>query len=135
MVSITAKAHNNLLCSATHGPSGVVLKTDAPADIGGDASSFSPTDLMATALLTCIMTTMGVVANKIGLDLSGMDGHVEKEMRTESPRRMHKVTVRIHVPLSVDDDIRARLERAAQQCPVSLSLHPDVEKDVQISWK
>jgi len=118
-----------LRCRATHGPSGAVLVTDAPLDNGGNAASFSPTDLVATATGACIMTIMGLVAQRHNLDLTGTTIRVVKEMVAEPVRRIGALTITITLPkgLALGADDRARLERAAQACPVKHSLHPEVK--------
>ena len=131
MIKIIANSNSNLFCEAKHEPSGITLKTDAPKDVGGNASSFSPTDLVGTALLTCIMTTMGLVANKLEIDLTGMNGSVEKNMTATKPRRIEKLTVTLDIPVPYHE----KLEHAAHNCPVHHSLHPDTIMDIQLNWK
>ncbi|MCX7002337.1 MAG: OsmC family protein [bacterium] len=118
-----------LRCRATHGPSGAVLVTDAPLDNGGKAASFSPTDLVATATGACIMTIMGLVAQRHNLDLTGTTIRVVKEMVAEPVRRIGALAITITLPkgLALGADDRARLERTAQACPVKHSLHPEVK--------
>lgn len=134
MVSMTVKALGNLQCEAVHGPSGAIINTDAPKDVGGNASAFSPTDLATVSLLNCILTTMGLAANKIGVDLTGAQGTVAKEMTSAPPRRIARITVVIDVPLQPDADSKQKLEHAAFNCPVHLSLHPDIIQDIKINW-
>lgn len=135
MVNITVKSTSNLSCDAVHGPSSVIISTDAPADIGGGASSFSPTDLVGTALVTCILTTMGVVANKMGIDLTGATGTVEKIMGESRPRRIASLATTLNLPIAVDDVQREKLEYAAHHCPVHHSLHPDISAEIVFNWK
>ena len=130
MVQIHIDYKNNLRCAATHGPSDAQLLTDAPIDNHGKGESFSPTDLLATGLGTCMMTILGIVAQKRKIDLSGAKVDVLKEMTPSLPRRIQKLTVNIHLPLAEDDPSVAILSKAAMECPVLLSLHPEVEKDV-----
>lgn len=134
MVSITAKSTTNLTCEATHGPSAVVISTDAPADVGGNASCFSPTDLIGTGLLTCILTTMGIVANKQGIDLTGTTGSVEKTMTDTKPRRIASLTTILNLPLTVTPEQQERLEAAAHNCPVHHSLHPEISAEIVFNW-
>ena len=134
MVEIKIKYEDQLHCSATHGPSGTVLTTDAPKDNMGKGESFSPTDLVATALGTCIVTTMGIVAQRNNLDISGTTVRVEKHMTTTPPRRIAEMPVEIHVPHSLSEADRARLESAAHKCPVHASLHPDVKAPIIFKW-
>ena len=134
MVEIKIKYEGQLHCSATHGPSGTVLTTDAPKDNMGKGESFSPTDLVATALGTCIVTTMGIVAQRNNLDISGTTVRVEKHMTTTPPRRIAEMPVEIHVPHALSEADRARLESAAHKCPVHASLHPDVKAPIIFKW-
>ncbi len=134
MVEINAVYEGNLRCSATHGPSGSKIETDAPVDNCGKGERFSPTDLAASSLGLCMMTIMGIYAEKNGVDLGRTTARVLKEMTAEPPRRIAKLTVEIAVPLSADHPRREAIERAAMSCPVFLSLHPEIEKDVHFSW-
>ena len=134
MVEIQIVYEGQLHCSATHGPSGTVITTDAPKDNMGKGESFSPTDLVATALGTCIVTTMGIVAQRHGLDISGTKVRVEKHMVTTPIRRIGRLPVEIHVPHELSEEDRRRLENAAVTCPVHKSLHPDVEAPVTFRW-
>ena len=134
MVEINAVYEGKLRCSATHGPSGSKIETDAPVDNCGKGERFSPTDLAASSLGLCMMTIMGIYAEKNGIDLGRTTARVLKEMTAEPPRRIAKLTVEIAVPLSADHPRREAIERAAMSCPVFLSLHPEIEKDVHFSW-
>lgn len=135
MVAIETTYLGELRCQATHGPSGTQLLTDAPTDNMGLGEAFSPTDLMATALATCIATTMGIVAKRKGFELPSMRVHVEKHMTTEAPRRIAKLPVTLWMPLPADHPERALLEAAALGCPVHRSLHPDIEKNIIFHWE
>jgi len=128
MVKIALEYTGGLHCVATHGPSGRSLETDAPVDNHGRGESFSPTDLVATALGTCMATVMGIYAEARDIDLTGMRVEVGKEMTQTSPRRIARLTVDIWLPAGVKKD--AALERAALTCPVHASLHPEMEKPV-----
>ncbi len=134
MVEINAIYEGDLRSTATHGPSGAVLQTDAPVDNHGKGESYSPTDLLATALGTCMMTIMGIYANGRDLDIKGTSVKVFKEMTPEAPRRISKLTTEINVPLPADSEHIAGLEKAALSCPVHLSLHPDIEKPITWNW-
>ena len=118
----------------THGPSGTELATDAPVDNHGKGESFSPTDLVATALANCMATIMGIVAGRHGWDLTGMRSEVTKEMSTDTPRRIRKLSVEFWIPLPRSADPKGLLERSALTCPVHQSLHPDIEKPVVFHW-
>ena len=132
-VAITGTYKGNLNVELTHGPSGAVIKTAAPVDNNGDGSSFSPTDLVASAAAACMMTIMAIVAERDGIDLSGMRMSLEKHMSAD-PRRIASVPTLIHMPASVPEDKRAKLEKAALSCPVHKSLHPEVETPVQFVY-
>src|SRR5580658_4209287 len=126
MVNIQIEYQGDLHCKATHGPSGTELSTDAPRDNQGRGESFSPTDLLATALGTCMLTIMGIAARTLNIDISGATASVEKEMTATAPRKIQRLAVSIHIPRSPSPADREKLERAAHACPVSKSLHPDI---------
>jgi len=134
MVQIDITYQGNLRCQAKHLPSGTTMLTDAPVDNMGKGQSFSPTDLVATALGTCMLTTMGIVAQRKNIDISGSTVSVTKEMVTAPIRRIGQLTVTIHVPHDLAEDDRKRLEHAAHSCPVHKSMHPDVQMPVTFKW-
>ena len=134
MVRIEGAYRGDLRCEATHSPSGTSLSTDAPVDNMGRGESFSPTDLVATALGTCILTILGILAQRRGLDLSGATFSVEKHMATEPVRRIGRLDVVVNLPAALAPDDRAALERAAFTCPVHRSLHPDVEAPIRFVY-
>jgi putative redox protein len=134
MVIIEVGYDGDLRCSATHGPSGSTLATDAPVDNHGRGERFSPTDLVATALGTCILTTMGIVAERHEFDLRGATVRVTKEMTSQPVRRIARLGVTITMPQPAPEAMRRRLETAALRCPVKQSLHPDVEAPVTWQW-
>jgi len=134
MVTITAAYQGDLCCSATHGPSGSTLSTDAPKDNQGLGRYFSPTDLIATALGTCILTTMAIVGRRHGIELEGARVEVEKHMNT-NPRRIGRLPVKIVVPGSFTAEQKKLLETTAHSCPVHKSLHPDVDAPIEIAWQ
>jgi len=139
MVDIDVSYDGKLHCSATHRPSATELATDAPVDNQGKGESFSPTDLVATALGTCIATTMGIRARKAGHDLEGMKVHVKKIMTREGPRRIAELPVEITVPPDVarnfDAAARAELEHVAHTCPVRISLLDAIVVPVRFDWQ
>jgi putative redox protein len=135
MVSLTTTYEGGLRCRAVHGPSGTTLVTDAPVDNHGKGESFSPTDLVATALGACMMTVMGIVAERHGLDLTGMTTETVKEMTKEPPRRIASLRTRLTIPLPADHPKRSALEQAAHSCPVHKSLHPEIDASVEFVWK
>lgn len=134
MVQINIAYKGNLRCEASHEPSGTTLLTDAPKDNQGLAASFSPTDLVATALGTCILTTMEIVARRMDIALDGATATVEKEMATQPSRKIGKLSVHLTIPVKVSDEARQKLEHAAHACPVHKSLHPDVQMPITFSW-
>jgi uncharacterized OsmC-like protein len=135
LVKISVRYEGQLHCSAVHGPSGAKLETDAPLDNEGKGESFSPTDLVATALAACMATIMGIAAKRHSIHLEGMEISTTKEMSTDSPRRIVALKSKITVPLSGDHPQRKLLEAAALGCPVHHSLDPRIEKPVEFVWR
>jgi putative redox protein len=134
MVAIQLEYQGELHCKAVHGPSGSDLTTDAPTDNQGRGESFSPTDLVATALGSCMLTVMGILARTMKIDIAGTTATVEKEMTAMPQRRIQRLTVRIHAPGKLDSEDRQKLERTTRTCPVLKSLHPDVEIHIEFTW-
>ena len=134
MVKIDIRYEGGLRCAATHGPSGQTLQTDAPVDNHGRGESFSPTDLVATALGACMATIMGIAAERHQLDLRGMQIEVTKVMSADLPRRIAKLATTIKVPLPPEHPQRTLLENAALTCPVHKSLSAEMEKPVDFEW-
>src|SRR3954469_8803813 len=118
MIQITIDYLGGLRCDSTPGPSQNTVITDAPVDNHGKGESFSPTDLVATALGTCMLTVMGIFAERHAIDLRGTSVVVHKEMSSTPPRRIAKLTSEIRLPLRADHAQRAELENAALTCPV-----------------
>lgn len=135
MVEVSVKYTGDLHCEATHGPSQSQISTDAPADNKGKGAAFSPTDLVATALGTCISTTIGIKAEELGLDLRGMKVTVKKEMSKDTPRRIVRLPSEVHFPLPADSPHRAVLEHTALNCPVHKSLPPEIERPTRFFWE
>ena len=129
MVRIDATYDGNLRCTATHEPSGAKLITDAPVDNMGKGESFSPTDLLATSMLTCIMTIVAIRANSREIDVTGMTGSVEKSMAA-NPRRVAKLEVIVNLPSNLNMDDRAWLITEGCNCPVCMSVSESMEVDV-----
>ena len=123
-----------LRCTATHGPSKVELITDAPTDNHGKGESFSPTDLVVTALSTCMITTAGIAAQKEKVSLDGTKIYAEKHMSSEPPRRIRKVVVRFDVTAGVPPDYRPKFENICRTCPVALSINPGIELDLKFQY-
>ena len=135
MVAIQLEYQGDLHCKAVHGPSGAELITDAPKDNQGRGEAFSPTDLVATALGSCMLTMMGMMARTLNIDIAGATATVEKEMTTAPPRRIQRLAVRIKVPRGLNPEQREKLERSAHACPVHRSLHPDIETPIEFTWE
>ena len=129
MVRIDATYDGNLRCTATHGPSGKQLITDAPVDNMGKGESFSPTDLLATSMLTCIMTIVAIRADSKKIDVTGMSGSVEKTMAS-GPRRVAKLEVVVNLPSGLNMEDRAWLITEGCNCPVCVSVSESMEVDV-----
>ena len=134
MVEITVRYEGELRCSARHGPSGTTLLTDAPIDNHGKGESFSPTDLLAAALPACMMTIMGIVAAREGVDLRGMTATTHKVMSTDAPRRIASLRTVISLPIPADSPHRAKLEQAAHTCPVHKSLRETIDASVEFVY-
>lgn len=116
-----------------HGPSGAVVRTAAPVDNQGDGSSFSPTDLLAASLGSCMCTIMAIVGEKDGLDMSGMAFRAEKHMAA-NPRRVSRVALEIRMPSGLTPEQRDKLEKAAMACPVKQSLPAELETPVDFRY-
>lgn len=126
MVKMNIIYEGQLHCKLTHEQSGSVIVTDAPKDNNGKGEAFSPTDLVAAALGSCIITVMGIVAARHQLDLTGTTADVTKEMIASPERRIGKISVTLKMSRGIPGDKRAMLENAAHTCPVHKSLHPDI---------
>jgi len=135
MVEIQIDYEGRLRCSAQHQPSGTRLETDAPVDNQGRGESFSPTDLVATALGTCMATIIGIVASQREIGVAGMSVNVKKEMSADLPRRVVKLHVEIYLPLVASHPDREMIQDAAMNCPVQHSIHPDIEVVMKWRWK
>ncbi len=134
MVEIRVHYEGDLSCRAVHTPSGSSLRTDAPKDNQGRGESFSPTDLLATALGTCMLTLMGILARRHDWDLSGAEARVIKKMVADPERRIGALDVVIWIPGDFDERARSALERAALTCPVHHSLGEKVARPVRFEW-
>jgi putative redox protein len=134
MVSIELEYQGDLHCTTVHGPSRTALATDAPKDNHGRGESFSPTDLVATALGSCMLTTMGILANTLNVDIAGATATVDKEMTSTPFRMIRQLTVKIRFPRSLSQEDQAKLERAALTCPVAKTLNPSVQTPTEFTW-
>jgi putative redox protein len=134
MTTITSRYAGNLRSEATHVASGNTIITDAPVDNNGRGEAFSPTDLVCAALGSCMMTIMGIVAERNQIDLAGMEINITKVMAA-TPRRIAEVILTFTMPPGTyTDKEKALLENAARTCPVALSLHPDVIQTVEFKY-
>ena len=123
-----------LRTTCTHLQSGSSIVTDAPTDNFGKGEAFSPTDLVATALGACMITTMGIVANRDGISLEGTKISVTKEM-VNTTRRIGKIIVTLEIPnQTLTDDQKQKLEHTGRNCPVDKSLHPDLEREYTFNY-
>lgn len=113
---------------------GEAIETDAPKDNQGQGRMFSPTDLVGVALGSCILTVMGIIAKSMKIDLKGTRMVVSKQMAAAPSRRIGQIKVEIFCPQTFAPDVTARLQKAAENCPVHHSLHPEIEKEVVYYW-
>jgi putative redox protein len=134
VVRIDVEYKGNLHTECLHEPSGSRLETDAPRDNEGLGERFSPTDLVATALASCVLTTMGIVARRHEWAMEGATVRVHKHMTTQPVRRIGRLEAHFAMPSTVPEEGRGVLERAAYTCPVHRSLHPDVELELVFDW-
>jgi putative redox protein len=132
-VEIRGTSLEGLKMELEHGPSGTRIRTAAPRDNAGDGSSFSPTDLLAASLGTCMVTTMAIVAAREAIPFQGASFRLEKHMRSD-PRRVASIPVTVRMPASLESAHRARLEEIARTCPVARSLSPEVEQEIRFEY-
>lgn len=125
-VLITGRYTGDLKVTVRHELSGTEFGTAAPLDNQGDGSSFSPTDLVATSLGSCILTVIAIAARKEGIPFDGASFRVEKHMASD-PRRIARLPLVIEMPAGLTDSQRERLEKVGSHCPVHRSIHPDIE--------
>ena len=135
MVEIQLIYEGDLHCSALHLPSGNTLCTDAPLDNNGRGQAFSPTDLVATALGSCMATVIGIVAKRKEIAVEGLTVTVRKFMSEDLPRRIKRLELDLSIPLSATHPERALLESAARGCPVHHSIHPEIEVVMHWIWQ
>ncbi len=132
----TAKVHyqGNLRTQAIHIKSDTQLITDAPTDNNGKGEAFSPTDLVATALASCMITIIGIKARNKGINIDGIDSEITKVM-SPNPRRISEIIISLKIPNSdISSEDQKLLEKVALTCPVALSLHPDVKQTITFNW-
>ncbi|MCB0348583.1 MAG: OsmC family protein [Bdellovibrionales bacterium] len=133
MVTMNAVYTGEKHCDISHGPSGSIISTDAPKDNQGKGEAFSPTDLVGAALATCILTTIGILADRDNFSIIGSTANVSKEMSAH-PRKIASLPVELHLPKNLTDIQRKKCENAAHTCPVHRSLHPDVKADIHFFY-
>ncbi|MFN8356653.1 MAG: OsmC family protein [Spirosomataceae bacterium] len=126
----------DLRTQATHVFSGTEILTDAPLDNNGKAEAFSPTDLVAAAYGSCMMTIMGILARREEIELTGSEMEITKIMSAEPPRRIAKLEVNLKMltQRELTEAEILKFERAARTCPVELSIHPDIDRVVNFEW-
>ena len=124
----------DLRTTSMHLQSGTIILSDAPVDNHGKGEAFSPTDLVANALGSCMLTIMAIKSHDLDVDLKGTTATVTKLMQSD-PRRISKITIVFEMNTSTNEKNRIILERAALSCPVYFSLHPDVEKEIVFNWE
>ena len=134
MVEVNVAYLGDLRTEVTHGPSQSRISTDAPVDNCGKGELFSPTDLVGAALGSCVLTILGIYAQKHQLSVTGATAVVRKEMTAQPVRRIAKLTTELHIPLAADGPHREAIERAILSCPVHASLHPEMEKPIDFVW-
>lgn len=134
MVKIDVTYEGDLHCRVKHGPSGMEITTDAPVDNQGKGEAFSPTDLAAAAMGSCMLTIMGIFAKKNDVHLEGAQAEVLKEMAQEPARRIKRITITFRMPKGIPEARRDALKRIALTCPVHKSFHPDVEIPISFEF-
>ena len=123
-----------LRTSSMHLQSGTEILTDAPIDNHGKGEAFSPTDMVANSLATCMITIMAIKARDMDIELKGTTAEVTKVMAAE-PRRISEIHIIFQMNLVGDDKTKTILEKTAMTCPVHFSLHPDIKKEITFNWK
>lgn len=134
MVQINIAYHGQLHCEAIHEPSGAILVTDAPKDNMGKGEAFSPTDLVAVALGSCILTVMGIASRKLDIDLTGTSVTVNKEMVASPVRRIGKISTVVKFPMVISAENKEKLKEIAHTCPVHQSLNPEIALPIEFIW-
>ena len=132
MPTVSCRYRGELRCEATHHGSGAVLITDAPIDNAGKGEEFSPTDLLATSVATCMLTIMGITAKSRNWSIEGSTANVEKQMTQSGPRKVEKLRVHLKLPQQLSNEQRSLLQRVAEQCPVKRSLNPSIQ--LELIW-
>ena len=135
MVTINSTYLGDLRTESTHGPSGTTIRTDAPVDNHGKGEFFSPTDLVATAVGTCMLTIMGIVADRHDWRIEGATAEVRKIMAAAPERRIQRIEITLRIPgEGLADPARNALRKAAESCPVHATLGSNVEMPIEFVW-
>ena len=134
MAQIDVWYEGALSTRSVHSDNGAEVRTDAPKDNQGLGQAFSPTDLFAVSLASCMLTLMGMAANRLHIDIKGMHAKVTKEMTAVPVRRIGKLSIAFSLPKRPSEDEIAKLIQAAESCPVHKSLHPDIVLDIRYEW-
>lgn len=124
----------NLSTRCVHRKNNVEILTDAPKENHGLGRFYSPTDLVIAALGSCVLTLMGIIASKKGVDITGTKMTILKEMQVHPLRRIGRITAHIYCPYDFPDEVKEALIKAAQTCPVKQSLHPDIQEEMVFHW-
>ena len=133
MPTSTATYSGDLRTQSVHTQSGETYITDAPIDNEGKGAGFSPTDIVATALANCMLTIMGIVSNRKGLEIEGTEAKIDKSMGIE-PRRITEIKIDFYFPVNFSNDERKLLERSATNCPVAKSLSSDLKQNIKFHY-
>jgi uncharacterized OsmC-like protein len=133
MPTSTVQYLGDLRTESTHLASGSAILTDAPIDNHGKGEAFSPTDMVANSLATCMLTVMSIKAQEMGIELKGSTAEVTKTMGVD-PRRIVKIEVHFTLTHAADERTKLILERIAHTCPVQHSLHPNIERVITFVW-
>ena len=136
MYQMTAEYIGGLRTTGTHVKSGNTIITDAPVDNNGRGEAYSPTDLVSSALCSCMITIMGIVAARENIVFEGITATIEKIMTTEPPRKIAEIRIAFTLPNPQQLSAKQAevLKRAAHTCPVALSLHPDIRQEVTFNF-
>ncbi len=134
MVKMKSEYKGQLHCEVVHGPSQTLIETDAPVDNQGRGEKFSPTDLMGAALISCVLTTMAIVAERHKFPFLGATAETTKEMTKESPRRIASLKTVVKLSAQFSENERQLLENAAHKCPVHMSLHPSIDAAIEFVY-
>ena len=133
-IKISCEYLGDLRVRAVHSTSGAEIITDAPIDNQGQGRSFSPTDLAAASMATCMITIIGIQAKSIPLNVTGLKVEIEKHMTKIAPRRIEQLDIKMMMPAGIPEELRPRLIRAAEACPVKQSFRDDTVINLEWIW-